>query len=370
MPLIGNAVAAEFLRIAAATGRAAHAYLLTGPAQVGKRTLARHFAASLVCAARPHPPANAPDESRDAPSVPTLDLGLEGTLTPVSPERAGPTAAAPEVPCGRCRACAAVARDAHPDVRLVEPESGRRGILIDQIRQLEHAVGLRPYEAQCKVFIITEAETMIPAAANALLKTLEEPPADTYLVMTAGDPSQVLPTIASRCQEVPLRPVPAGEIAGALRQRGVEPARADLLARLAGGRPGWALAALADEAVLATRDERLSTLEQLVAQSPVSRLPAAAGFGDAAEARSALETWLGWWRDALLLRHGCEDLLRNVDRLDRLRQLAPDAAACHRAVRRVQEAREQIDANANVRLAVEALLLELPATSDRGSARP
>src|SRR5262245_34409444 len=86
---------------------------------------------------------------------------------------------AAEGPCGHCRACRLVVGGSHSDVRLVEPESGRRGVTIEQVRQLAHDAGLRPYEAARKAFVVTDVETMSDAAANALLKTLEEPPADT-----------------------------------------------------------------------------------------------------------------------------------------------------------------------------------------------
>ncbi len=367
---IGNAAASGFLRAGLATGRLAHAYLLTGPAQTGKRTLAKAFAAALVCESRPatHLANRAPDALGTASSMPTLDLGLD--LMASSPasapgpsyiETGGSGLWVAEVPCGRCRACGLVERGAHPDVRLTEPEPGKRGIVIEQIRLLEHAAGLRPYEAQHKVFIITGMDRIVDAAANALLKTLEEPPDDTILLLTAADASQVLPTIASRCQEVPLRAVPTGELEAALRTRGAAPHQATLLSRLSGGRPGWALAALADPELLAVREDETARLETLVASPPVSRIPAAGSFPDAASARAALDVWLGWWRDALLVRHGCPELVTNVDRVEQLQRLAPPAWECWQATRRVQSAREQVDANANVRLAMEALLLDLPA---------
>jgi DNA polymerase-3 subunit delta' len=224
-------------------------------------------------------------------------------------------------PCGVCRACRLIDKDAHPDVRIVAPEPGKR--------------------------------------------TLEEPPDDTVLLLTAADSSQVLPTIVSRCREVPLRTVPAGEIAAALVARGVGETEAGLLARLSGGRPGWAIAAAADPHKLDARTQHVAALEALVAQPRVVRLQAAGSFGDAAATKDLLDVWLGWWRDALLAQQGCEDLVANVDRLEPLRRLgAPHhAATLWRAMARVQEARQQIDANVNVRLAVEALLLDLPETS-------
>lgn len=325
---IGNAAAVTSLRATLAAGRPAHAYLLTGPSQVGKRTLARALAATLVC--------NVADPQESV-------LGLAS-------------------PCGTCRACVLGSKDTHPDVRLVEPEAGKRGVTIEQVRQLEHAVGLRPYEATRKVFIITGADALPEPAANALLKTLEEPPGDTILVLTASDVSQVLPTIASRCREVALRPVPVAEITAALTARGAGESEAVRLARLAGGRPGWALAAMADPQALAARSRHVALLETLLAQPRIRRLQAAAGFSEVAITKDVLDLWLGWWRDALLVQHGCADLAANVDRLPEIERLAAvlPTQSVWAAVKRIQETRQQLDANVNVRLAVEALLLDLP----------
>jgi len=319
---VGNGSAVAFLRASLAAHRVAHAYLITGPAQAGKRTLARILAAGVVCAG----------------------------------------ATAHSGPCGACRACRLVFKDSQPDVRTVSPEAGKRGVTIEQVRQLEHDAGLRPYEAERKVFILRGADTMPEPAANALLKTLEEPPGDTVLVLTATDLAQVLPTIASRCREVALRPVPADEIAAALDARDAGSEQARLLSRLAGGRPGWAFDALADPTRLETRSRQIENLEGLLAQPRVGRLPAAGAFGDAAGAKAALDVWLGWWRDALLVQQGCADLVANADRLEPLRRLgaAQATADVWRAMARVQETRQQLDANANVRLAIEALLLDLP----------
>ncbi len=335
---VGNRAAVSFLQASLATGQVAHAYLFTGPPHMGKRTLALALAAALVCErAQAMPPA-----------------GMIAALAePGARARGGPT------PCGACRHCRLVAKHTHPDVLLVEAEPGRRGITIEQVRQVEHVAGLRPYEAQRKVLILRNVETMAEPAANALLKTLEEPPGDTVLALTAADSSHVLPTVASRCREVALRPVPAEEIERALRERGAGEPQARLLSRLAGGRPGWAFAAASDPAWLQARHAQVAALESVLAQPPVARLPAAAL--ESGEAKAHLDTWLGWWRDALLVQQGCADLIANVDRLAALQHAAARAGAgCWRAVRRIEEARAQLDANANPRLALEALLLNLP----------
>jgi DNA polymerase-3 subunit delta' len=305
-----------------AAGRVAHAYLLTGPAHVGKRTLARWLAAALVCEA---------EESASAP-------------------------------CEHCGACRLTAKHTHPDVQEVLAEAGRRAVTIEQVRQLEHAAGLRPYQAQRKVFVVAGVDAMQDAAANALLKTLEEPPDDTVLILTAADVSQVLPTVASRCRQVPLRPVPPAVIEQALAKRGVAPGEAATLARLAAGRPGWAIAAAGDPSRLEAHAAHLAALEQALGQSPAGRLHAAAAFGEPATAQQALEAWLTWWRDALLVQQRAGELVVHVNRVERIASMSGSLTpeAIRGALVRTQEARQHLDANANARLVVEALLLDLP----------
>ena len=332
---VGNATAVRGLRAALGADRVAHAYLITGPAQVGKRTLASLFAAGIVC---PHHTAHSG-------------------------------------PCGACRVCRLTGKNALPDVRVIGPEAGSRQVKIEQVRQLERDAERRPYEGDRKAFILIGADAILPDAANALLKTLEEPPDDTTLILTASDLSGVLPTIVSRCREVPLRPVPAIEIQAALEVRGATPEHARLLARQAAGRPGWAIGALADPERVEALRQALDQLEALLAQSRVARLAAAAAYADSAAgregARAILDHWLGWWRDALLVQQGCEDLVANVDRLESLRRLGAThpTARVWGAIARVQEARQQLDANANVRLVVEALLLDLPEHTAAAGAR-
>ncbi len=147
-------------------GTLPHALLFTGPAGVGKRTAARMVAMALNCRRR-----------RDCP----------------------------DEPCGRCRSCNQIIADRHPDIHLIEPQGNL--LRIDQIRRLLAALTMKPFCAEQRVVIIGEAQAMNPEAANALLKMLEEPPADTTLVLTALQKSDLLPTIVSRCRQIRFNPL-------------------------------------------------------------------------------------------------------------------------------------------------------------------
>ncbi len=163
----GQERAAGSLKTAIRKNRPAHAYIFAGPDGCGRSLLARNFAKALNCG---YPSAS---------------------------------------PCGSCPSCVKIDNDTHPDVRWIRKDPDSREIKINQIREIEAGMILKPYEAAYKVFIIVEAERMNPAASNAFLKTLEEPPRDSVVVLITRKPQDLLPTIVSRSQVIRLRPADA-----------------------------------------------------------------------------------------------------------------------------------------------------------------
>ena len=336
--LVGHEWAVTALQRAIASGRVPHALLFVGQPGVGKRTLARTLARALQCT--------------------SADVGGR--------------------PCGVCRACVQIAAGNYPDVRVIETEraagttrTDRRDITIDQIRALQHQLSLKPYEGAWVIGIIADAHEMSDAASNCLLKTLEEPPAHVVLILTAPDPSLLLPTILSRCQVMPLHPLPFDQAEASLVERfAMPPDQATVLAHLSGGRIGWAVRAVADESVLAGRRERVDMLLRLIGASRGQRLEQAAALGedygkgvDAREGvHETLDLWATWWRDVLLLQQGCAGQVTNADRLDVLRAAAaryqPREVA--RVLQDVIAARDHLDRNVNPRLALDVALLSLP----------
>ncbi len=317
-----------------------HALLFVGQPGVGKRTLARTLARALECTA----------------------------ADPVSR------------PCGVCRPCVQIAAGNYPDVRVIETEraagatrTDRRDIGIDQIRALQHQLSLKPYEGAWVIGVIADAHEMSDAASNCLLKTLEEPPVHVALILTAPDASLLLPTIVSRCQIFPLRPLPLDQAEQSLVERfGVAPDQAKVLAHLSGGRIGWVLRAASDANVLAQRRERVDMLLRLLGASRGQRLEQAGALGedygkgvDAREGvHETLDLWATWWRDVLLMQQQCAGQVTNADRLDELRAAAagygPGEAA--RVLEEIMAARHHLDRNVNPRLALDVALLSLPHT--------
>jgi DNA polymerase-3 subunit delta' len=326
--IIGHEWAVEMLQRDLAHDRTRHAYLFTGPAGVGKRTLAAEFARALLCASA-------------------------------------------EPPCGQCRNCTLAARNAHPDLFTVAPlESGKRvraeKIKLEPVRQLIYDLSLKPIEARRRVARLLRFDAANVEAMNAFLKTLEEPPANVVLLLTAETADDLLPTIVSRCQVLALRPLPLAAVRDALITRFMVPAeRAELLAHLSGGRLGWAVRVQADEAALDARAQRLDDLRALLHGSRVERFAYAerlAREGSLDRIQETLELWQSFWRDVMLTSARAEAPLANPDREPDLRRLAaalpPEAA--RNVVNGLRHTGELLEKNVNTRLALEVMLLDWP----------
>lgn len=316
-------------------GRVHHAWLFAGPDGVGKETTARAFAQSLLC-----------------------ETPLEGEA------------------CGGCLACQKVERGAHPDLLVVLPEAravdrgllsreelGRtpsRDLRIEQVRDLEGMLALAPVEAKCRVVLLVGADSMNVPAQNAFLKTLEEPPVGTHLVLLAETADALLPTIRSRCVRVPFAPLPLDLVAERVAEaRGVPEQQARLLAALAGGSLGRAME-LTTEA-LEDRARILEELEQLDASDfrPLLALAERIAAGGRDGAEILLDAIALFYRDvAILAEGGSEEMVANRDLLPLLQRAA--RRGCPAALFRYREAaraREAIERHAVPRLAVERFLI-------------
>ena len=317
--IVGQSGAVALLERAIALDRPAHAYAFVGPAGVGRRLTAVAFAQALLC---------------------------------------------PQRGCGACGVCRRVAAGQHPDCQVLGPipprdnPKGPLAIRIEQIRELEHAAALAPLEGSRKVFILDETERMTLPTAQALLKTLEEPPARTHLVLILANPRALPPTVLSRCQRVRFRPLAAADAIRLLEGRGVPPDASGLLARLTEGRPGLALATDLDT----LRDRRAAALA--LAAAPLARIGNALDGAptDRAAVTAYLELYWSWYRDALCLAAGGDaTLLVHADQEPALRALAArmPAPALVAALARVKAAWVALEGNINPRLALETALLGL-----------
>lgn len=219
--IVGQSFALSILR-RALDSEAAHAYLFAGPVGVGKSDAAVEFAAGLVC---------------------------------------------PDRGCGECDACRRVREGIHPDVETVAPEG--TFILLDQVRAINDDVALRPFEARVRVYIVLAAETMNKEAANAVLKTLEEPPPHAHFILVSSYPEELLPTIVSRCLKVPFNPTPSPLLARHLMQRyGLPEAEALAYARASQGNLAHGRALAASQAVREWRNRLIAWARAIPGTSP------------------------------------------------------------------------------------------------------
>jgi DNA polymerase III subunit delta' len=323
--VVGHEHPRSILEHAALTGQISHAYLLTGPERIGKTTLARAFATLLQCTGR----------------------------QPEDPE-----------PCGACASCRKMAHGTHPDVELVAPPADKVWLPVERVREVVRAANLAPYEGRWRIFILPRAERMQAPTANALLKTLEEPPPHVVLLLTTDDPSLLLPTILSRCQLLPLHPLPTEMVAAALRERWAVPAEeAATLAGLAGGRLGWAVEAHEQPAVLERRAALQREILALAGATRDARMRQASALAaDAESARQALEEWTLWWRDVVLAAVGVTRLSATGAAREQAERMgrAVGASAAEAFLRRLVAARQQLEQNANPRLTLEVLALDMP----------
>lgn len=315
--VVGHGTVKQSLQRAVEQGRVNHAYIFTGPSAVGKFTVAKIFAASILCA------------------------------------RGG---------CGECNVCRRVLEEKHPDVTFIRPAG--KNIPVDRIRELRLSAFRKPMEADRSVYIIKNAERMWEEGASTLLKVLEEPPGNAVFILITSNRAGMLPTIRSRCQEIEFAALPAADLAGYLVERkGISPDEAMLIVRLTGGVLGRALDWCDERWRLARRDNviriaralRRADLNQALEmagelyreiRAPVEEVAERykerkAGYGDGAldgalvrklsrgldeelkreqlkeesrGAREVLSTLAWWYRDILILKEGGDSaLLVNVD---------------------------------------------------------
>ncbi len=267
------------LKRALANNTLAHAYLFSGEAGIGKRLTALALAAAVNCGS-----------------------------------------AGPDGGCGECPSCRKVASLGHPDVHIVASDGDE--IKIDQVRQIQADLALKPFEGEKKILIVDGAETMNPASANAFLKTLEEPPGDALIVLITSMPQSLLPTIRSRCQEVRFLPLPRHTLARALmRRRGLTEGDAWFLAALSQGSMGRGLE-MEVEQEKSARAEAVELLSGLGQMGPGAVLALAEALAkDRERLERLLDIGIEWLRDTLVFREtGDEKLLVHGQDRDALRQ--------------------------------------------------
>ncbi|MBI5144122.1 MAG: DNA polymerase III subunit delta' [Candidatus Omnitrophica bacterium] len=309
----GQDSAIRFLNGALENNRVSHAYIFLGPSGVGKKLTALNFAKALNCKS----------ETR---------------------------------PCDNCISCKKINNLNHPDIFLLKQDEKSLSIKIDKVREMIWSIGLKPYEGKKKVYIIDGADFMTQESSNALLKTLEEPPSESVLILIAEDLGTLFRTIVSRSQIVrffPLRTEAIEEIL--VKVYKIDSVKAHILSHLACGSLGNALE-FKDEGLFDKRSALLAGLSNNT-------------FFDSdfdGVSKDDLKLYLGlmlaWYRDILITKIGLGDsALINIDRIDAIVSQAKRLDYDHidSAIREVISTTAFLDQNANAKLAMGALGMKI-----------
>lgn len=314
----GHARQIEILDRAVKNNKVPHAYLFSGTSGIGKKLVAARFAKSLQC------------EARD------------------------------NKPCNTCLPCKKLEDGNHPDITLVEPDG--QFIKVEQIRELQKRLGYKPFEGKATICIIDGADRLNISAANSLLKTLEEPPAQTHIVLIAENIRMVIPTILSRCQRINFSPLPMEEVEEILK-RDESFAAEDIktIAAMSGGSPGKALnmaglfpieeknRLLQEFSKMDSADKAFSIAEEMVAKDQLDRI------------MEKLELLKFFIRDVMLMKLGCSSKLINISQKNIIHKRASQFTIKDiiSKIDIISEAEKAINMNANKRLTIETMLLRL-----------
>ncbi|MGD1967914.1 MAG: DNA polymerase III subunit delta' [Desulfobacterales bacterium] len=311
-----------------------HAFLFTGTAGVGKQAAALALAMACNC--------------RGDSSNFNKDDGIE--QDPVNLLIGS---------CGICKSCKKIAAGNHPDIIQIKPSGPF--IKIDQIRTLLQTLSRKPYEAETRVVILSEAHCMNAAASNALLKVLEEPPNRSMLVLIANRKSDLLPTIVSRCQPVRFNRILNETItAFIIKEYGLKPQAAEIISAMSHGSLSKAQLMI-EQNWLHHRKWMLAEMRLLSLQT-VARLFALAEKLSREKKLLAerLEIIKSWFRD-LIINHYDPEIVINIDVVDQIRTVSrqTDMATLLAKVEAIQNAQNRLTTNTNLRLSMERLLIQL-----------
>ena len=350
----GHPGATRLLSRSSETGRLAHAYLITGPDKVGKRTLAIDIACMVNSEA-------------------VIDM----------------FGAADSIDLATSHQAERIRKGIHSGVRIIDVNTelekdskgsgsggdgeessgrGRQNISINHIREMIRDSATKPFEGSSKVFIIDDAQRMTIEAANTLLKTLEEPADDTFIILTSPTDEALPETVVSRCQRIDLRPVDPEVIKAELIERfEAEVSQARSLSRLARGCPGWAIDALNDSTIVDGHNQAVLRFAEIVTGNIEERFRYARQTGgqfwrDRDAVLAEMQRWLEWWRDVAMMRHKLDDHATNTEWAELLSEIASQLkeSQISAAVTSIQYATIALEANAVPQLTLEVLMLDLP----------
>ncbi len=317
--VIGHEKIIEHMQAAILRGKVSHAYILNGEAGSGKKMLADIFAETLQCE----------------------EKGLE--------------------PCGKCKSCLQAASDNHPDIIKVTHE--KAGISVDDIRtQVNNTIDIMPYSSKYKIYIIPDADKMTEQAQNALLKTIEEPPAYAVILLLVSNSGKLLSTILSRCVSLNLKPVPADAITEYLMKNYQIPDyNAEVSAKFSQGNVGKAIRYAASEEFTEAKDKVLHLLKYVDNMPVYELLQGIKELGEhKLEIYDYIDLMMLWYRDVLLYKvTGNPNTLLFREELSSIKKQAEQCGyeGIEQIIKAMDKAKERLRANVNFDIAMELMLL-------------
>lgn len=329
--IIGHQRIVDFLYSSVATNRLAHAYLFVGPPEVGKKMVAVEFAKHLQC--------------QNIKAKPKEHFF-----------------------CGECVSCLSIEKQSHPDVLFVEPVDSddpdkarkNREIKIDQIRKVQHQIILSPFSSQYKIVVIDPADKMSQEAASCLLKTLEEPPQKSIMILISSSWYGLLPTIISRCQLIKFLPVKNNIIAEGLKNLGLKnKSKIEEAVRISNGRPGRAIKLLSDTGIWEQGIKAIEDLKKISGKDLTKKFQYVQKLSqDSLGAQDVLGWWIIWLRDQILSLFGLSRLAIFKEESTIKKEVEP--VKIKEMIKDIEKATELLGENGfNARLILENLMLKI-----------
>ena len=320
--ILGHEMIKEHFQKAIEAQKVSHAYILSGEAGMGRKSLANAFALTLLC-----------EKGKSQP-------------------------------CMECHACKQVLSGKHPDLVYVHHEKPA-SIGVDDIReQINDTIMIRPYSSYYKIYIVDEAEKMTVQAQNALLKTIEEPPAYAVIILLTTNPDAFLPTILSRCVQLKLRPLPDNVVKGYLvGNMGVSENNAELYAAFSRGNLGKAIKLASSEEFRVLYDSVLFLLKHVRDMDISELLDYIRKLKDEnLDIYECLDFMQIWYRDALMFKVTNDaNLLIFKDEYTIINEMSKNTGydGFENVLQAIDKARVRLDANVNFELAMELMLLAM-----------
>jgi len=327
----------RLLTAALLSGNLPHAFLFTGLEGIGKKIAATAFAMACNCIKLQERSVNSFDN--DTPADNLDHNAIE--------------------PCGRCRSCKKIISKNHPDIHIIKPLGDI--LKVDQIRELCRKLALKPYEARVRLAVITDAHRLNAEAGNTLLKTLEEPPEHTVFILTALQTSDLLPTIASRCQHIRFNPISRHSLQAYIENHfGLTPGQASAIASISGGSMTRA-ETMAKKDWMSKRKWIIDEMETLPTRAVNFRLAFAEALSkNKAGVFTAFEIMKNWLRDVAVYRH-CPEKIINMDLTDKIKaaSIQTSEGLLISKFKAIEKAEHDIKTNANLRLTLDSLVITL-----------